>query len=450
MNTLSLPPHDGDQYRGYRGSVLLSTTNIDEHELIFFSPRELFAELNASQGVSAKLYQDLLLRMIELQQWVERGHTLVVLGLYPLSFTTEVNGEILNNRLPLLKEISITAKTGNRIESVPEKGISDLLGGLATSLMYDVVISGPSLIPLLTVRTAHASVGRPSIVAGYIRLGKGAVVFAPAGEEAGKPSYLSALEQLPPLLHRVRQDYPSWIDSFLTVHEIPSFEDARSRKGQVEKLITEIAAVEAEIESERRLKQLFVGTGPIFEEAVAKALREFDLEVVVGPHPRADLLATNGNRIAAVEAKGVEGAAREEYVRQVAIWMAEADAALGMALDALDPELKGYREQLDKLGLEKLDKDKDCKGILVLGTFRSLPPDQRTEPDFPENVVRVLKRQDVCALTGLQLYCLAVIGRSDPSLKETIRTALFETQGVLDLGGDWRQILRSAGDAASG
>jgi hypothetical protein len=449
MSTLTLPPHDGDQYRG---SALLSTTNFDEHELIFFSPRELFAEMNASERVSANLYQDVLLRMIELQQWVERGQTLVVLGLYPLSFTTEVNGEILNstvNRLPLLKEISITAKTGNRIESVPERGISDVLGGIAASLMYDVVMSGPRLIPLLTVRTAHARAG-PSIVAGYVRLGKGAVVFAPAGEGAGKPSYLSALEQLPPLLHRVRQEYPSWIDNFLTVYEIQSFEDARSRKMQVEKLTTEIVAVEADIESKRQLKQLFVGTGPIFEEAVAKALRELDLEVVVGPHPRADLLVTNGNRVAAVEAKGVEGAAKEEYVRQVAIWMAEVDASLGMALDTFDPELKGYREQLEKLGLEKLDKDKDCKGMLVLGTFRLLSPDQRTEPDFPENVVRVLKRQDVCALTGLQLYCLVITVGADPSLKETIRTTLFETQGVLDLGNDWRQILRSVANAASG
>jgi hypothetical protein len=88
-------------------------------------------------------------------------------------------------------------------------------------------------------------------------------------------------------------------------------------------------------------------------------------------------------------------------------------------------------------------KDRVCKGILILGTFRLLPLDQRTQADFTENVIRVLAMGDICALTGLQLYCLVLAARSEPDLKETIMAELFETRGVLGRARDWRQILRT-------
>ena len=222
-----------------------------------------------------------------------------------------------------------------------------------------------------------------------------------------------------------------------------------TRKKETERLAGEIAAGEAEIEGARQLKQLLVGTGADFEDAVAKALRELGLEVVPGPHPRADLLVTDGTRIAAVEAKGIEGAAKEDYVRQVRMWMPEVDAALAPSSDETeDPLLNKYTEQLQKLNLEALDRNADCKGILVLGTFRLLPLDQRTQADFVENVIQVITRQDICALTGLQLFGLIIMTRSEPSLKESIRTALFATRGILNLAKDWRQFLEATSAVA--
>jgi hypothetical protein len=166
-----------------------------------------------------------------------------------------------------------------------------------------------------------------------------------------------ALQQLSPLLRCAAPEFPSWIDSFRTASEIDAFDGALSRKAEIDKLNSEIATIEEEIDSGRQLKQLFVGTGTTFEETVGEALRELGLDVVVGPHPRADLLTTNGKRIAAVEAKGLEGAAKEEHVRQVILWMAEVYNALGMASDAAaDPVAKGYREQLEKLNLRDVDK----------------------------------------------------------------------------------------------
>jgi hypothetical protein len=106
-----------------------------------------------------------------------------------------------------------------------------------------------------------------------------------------------------------------------------------------------------------------------------------------------------------------------------------------------DPVLEVYGHQLAQLNLGGRDKDHDCKGILVLGTFRLTPLDQRTQPDFPNNVQLVMNRQDICALSGIQLFSLVVLARSDDTLKAQFREALFSSRGVLPLGLDWKQVL---------
>jgi hypothetical protein len=241
-------------------------------------------------------------------------------------------------------------------------------------------------------------------------------------------------------------EFPSWVDRFRTSWEAGAFNGVSARQAELERLQTELAELDGAIDDARQLKQLFVGTGTPFQTAVASALVELGLQVVNGPNPRADLLATNGVRIAAIETKGVEGVAREEYVRQVMMWMPEVDAALATEMEHAenDQVLEDYKQQLAGLNLSARKKDQDCKGILVLGTLRLTPLDQRTQPSFPENVKTVLVRQDICALTGLQLFILVTLARSDPALKDQFQQALFDTRGVLELGLDWSQALELA------
>lgn len=176
------------------------------------------------------------------------------------------------------------------------------------------------------------------------------------------------------------------------------------------------------------------------------ALSELGFQVVAGPHPRADILAFDGNRVAAVEAKGIEGAAREEHARQVLVWCKEVDFALSTPLDeaASDQVIGDYKAKLSELDLIGRDESFDCKGILVLGTFRSQPLPDRAEYGFGENVEMLLKREDACAMTGLQLYCLIITARAEPEKRESIRAAIMQARGVLEAANDWRQILQAA------
>jgi hypothetical protein len=93
--------------------------------------------------------------------------------------------------------------------------------------------------------------------------------------------------------------------------------------------------------------------GDSFKIAVAAALSELGLRVVDGPHPRADLLVSDGTRLGAVEAKGLEGSARENNLRQAERWTAEVRSAVSSTPErrAADPDLPRYAEQIEKLGI---------------------------------------------------------------------------------------------------
>jgi hypothetical protein len=432
------------------GSPLLSTTNLYEHELIFLSPYALARELWATQQhyVQKDKHEAAVAKMAQLVEWVKKGHTLVALGPTPVPFSVVQYGRTLHefsvecySPLDLIK---MTPKSGGSVQvsGQNEKIISDLLSKHLTS--YSVVISGKGLVPLITVKTANTS-GATDIVAGYVQLEKGLVIFAPHWNGPGS-DYWQALAQLPSILRREPTAFPEWVDDYRTKSEAEIF-DSRERSNQeVQKLRAEIIALEADIENQRQLKRLFTATGPDFEDAVCDALRELGFQMTVGPHPRADLLGSDGVRVAAIEAKGIEGAAREEHVRQVMMWMPEVDAALSTPIDesASDPVIESYKTRLRELDLSKRDTARDCKGILVLGTFRSLPLAERTGLDFVNNVAQVLTRQDVCALTGLQLFNLVIIGRTEPEKKQGIRAAIMATIGVLGTSKDWSETMQVA------
>jgi hypothetical protein len=191
------------------------------------------------------------------------------------------------------------------------------------------------------------------------------------------------------------------------------------------------------------LKHLFCSTGNTFATAVASALTELSLSVLEGPHPRADLLSTRANRFIAVEAKGVEGPAKEGHLRQVERWSAEVNSTVELPAEDVsrDPDLRRYAEQLNKLGVPFSDITENCKPLMVIGTFRTTPLVDRTEPDFPDPVVRSLNRSQACAMTGLQLFTLVMQAREKPELKEQIVDEIIGTYGVFARGTDWSQYL---------
>lgn len=294
-------------------------------------------------------------------------------------------------------------------------------------------------MPLL--RVARGSPGPTQIVGGYRRYGQGLIIYLPSvdGGAVEWAPYINDVSELQNALTSAPSALPKWIDQYQTAEDVKAFAQIAELTRQTSELQVQLDKQHAVIQASRDLKRLVFDTGTAFADAVSTALTELGLSVVEGPHPRADLLASNGTRFGAIEAKGVEGPAKEKDVRQTVQWIAEVNSALASSKEELDADLLRYAEQLAKL---PIDPDgNDCKGFLILGTFRKHPLADRPHPDFPEPVTRVLERTDVCALTGLQLLGLILQSRQDPSLRPIIVKELFETRGVLQRAKNWNEFL---------
>jgi hypothetical protein len=319
-----------------------------------------------------------------------------------------------------------------------------VLEGFLPHLRYDVVLKGAKLRGLMRVHLAQA--GPEQIVAGYVRHEKGIIIFVPdVSSNTARQVYALALAQLPATLTESgRVERPDWVSQLWTNDEVRAREVICDAKAKIVALENEIADEEINIADANRLKELFFATGERFQMAVGLALKELGLSVVDGPHSRADIISFDGVTLAAIEAKGLEGWAREFHLRQVDTWKGEVQQTLSAT--ALERKgnsiLSSYANQLETLGIKLADGadiDIDCKGIMVIGTYRLIPLFDRKGEDFPAPVIAKIKLSRVCALSGLQLYNLVMQSRIDRgSSKEQIRRSLFDTEGILAMGRQWQ------------
>lgn len=345
-----------------------------------------------------------------------------------------------------LSGISFLTATGTRVDYCGPPALKEVFESKLSRFRYDSLIAGEALVPLL--RVAAATAGTSQIVGGYRRFGLGLIFFIPpfTGNIIENKAFFERISNLPKLLKNAPSDLPEWVDAYQSASERKVSEKILKLEREVAELQEEITEERMSLEHHRGLKQLLGGTGTAFANAVAAGLRELGFDVIDGPHPRADLLSVLLTRFIAVEAKGVEGAVREAQFRQVERWTAEVNSTVGLPADEVskDPDLSRYATQLAKLNTPIEEISEDCKGLLIIGTFRKTPLLDRTEPDFPEPVLRLINRSNVCALTGPQLFTLVMQARENPALKAEIATELLTTNGVLARGKDWSNHLVQA------
>jgi hypothetical protein len=426
-------------------STLLSAQSLYEFSTIIWVVDALYNEL-AQQRNQAALEQVLGARMTELQKWVEDGHCLIVINPTAASVAYQHQSGMVVARIEQIfphRLVSPKFTQGTRVEIGREKtAASAILGPLVPKMTYRTVLSGDKLIPLLFAHRATA--GEKSAVGGFCDIGKGRVYFLPFG--GGAPNefelFYCDVARLADCADKSIEVLPQWTSSFRTAHETATLERIGNLNEQRQNIEAMVAAETSKLGEEEGLKHLLSGTGDGFLLAAMTALRELGLLVVEGPNSRADLIASGGGRYFAIEAKGIDGPARERQFRQVERWMAELNLALHADAEHLedDVEIKAYSTCVTQIALAHYDGS-DAKGVLIVGTFRTTALDERRDRDFPDTVERLLTRADTCGMTGVQLFGLVLAVRVDPSLKPIILQEILDTRGVLDRGKDWFQFL---------
>lgn len=436
VNTVNLLP------RGF----LLSAQALHEYSTIVWLVDGLSMEMPGYAHSPIGFEHALANRLLTVQQWVKEGNNLIVVGpsataiYHKVSSGVHVTGSV-HAYFPM-SLIQQTTTVGSKIATIAGAPTNAILDPFLKNMRYRSILAGKKLVPLALARRATA--GEQIIVAGYLQEGKGKVFFVPdgRGQDDNSDTFFRAMAKLPACLAVSREDLPSWTSSFKSARENDISTRVSLLVNERQMIEEQIAEQNAQLVEEEALKHLISGTGEGFAMAVANALRELGFNVTDGPHPRADLIASCANRYIAIEAKGIDGSARERQYRQVERWMAELNNALHSEPDEIkgDPEIERYAECVNKVILSGYDGS-DAKGLLIVGTFRQTPLNERADSDFPDSVVRLLQRTDTCGLTGVQLFGLVMAVRNNPDTKTIIQNEIIETRGLLLRCGDWQEFL---------
>lgn len=427
---------------------LLSTQSLYEYSTVIWEVDSLVNEMAAypPRNASVALEQGLLSRFKDFEKWIRDGHSLIVVG--PTAApVTRMFPDGTTAVAPLQKMFPSSFITMNVMHGTKlvanRTPAGALLAPYLASMSYRATLAGPDFTPILFAH--RATPGEPFAVGGFIKLGEGCVFFVPTFDEAEDvkaEAFYRAISQLPGQTQSKLEELPEWTKSFRTSGEQSILTRILDLEARREELDLQVASEKAVLAADEGLKQLLAGSGSGFLTAVIAGLQEIGLTVVEGPNSRADLIATCSNRYVAVEAKGIDGPVKERQYRQVERWRVELNTALHSDAEEIagDPEISQYAQCVGQLKL--LDYDgHDAKGLLVVGTYRHTPLDQRSEPDFPDSVRRLLERSDVCGMTGLQLFGMVISVRKDPGLRAVIQSELLETRGVLERCKSWNETL---------
>jgi len=222
---------------------------------------------------------------------------------------------------------------------------------------------------------------------------------------------LAAIEQLSGSRSISR---PSWAEQYATTEQEHLRAEIVKQQSQIESARARLAELQQQREVAEAKDQLFLGSGRALELEVKNVLEVLG-GTVTDPLPgRDDWKVSFPEGDAVVEVKGVAKSAAEKHAAQLEKWV------------AADFEEKG----------------KAPKGILVVNTWRTLPLTERTEEDFPSQMLPYCKSREHCLITGLQLFLILAEVTKDRDRASYWRNLLLETSGPVPGLDDWQSVIQ--------
>lgn len=217
-------------------------------------------------------------------------------------------------------------------------------------------------------------------------------------------------------LHSPSEELPRWVENFSFVEDLLRAEEIRQLEKRRQQLLLEIDKKKLEQAESDDWKLLFTAQGATLEHQVALAFEVLGFEVERGEKGRTDLRIKWQGKKAVVEVKGVGKSASEKNAAQLEKWASEETISSGMP----------------------------PKGVLVVNAWKNLPPDERVQPAFPEQMLPFSVNRGHCLITGLQLLAMVRACKSDPSERDAICASIMETVGTVDGWDDLDQIFVAA------
>jgi hypothetical protein len=261
-------------------------------------------------------------------------------------------------------------------------------------------------------------------VASIANVRAGAVIALPRDleEELEDSVFVDALIEL---VRAVRNDggdfsQPEWATSFIIGAEGALSTGVDEAQRRVEDALLQADAARGSLQLLQRRKLLITGSGKALEAVVHDALEALGFVVAEGAPGRTDRIATHPQfGPAVIEVKGKSKSAAEKDSAQLEKWVA------------------AYLEE----------HDAKAKPILVVNAWRELRLDERSEPAFPDQMLRYAQAREHCLVTGAQLLCAWLEVEQAPERAADVVADLLAASGRWPRYEDWRSWITVAAPA---
>lgn len=399
-----------------------------------------------SEDESATILADIHRRRLEFRDFLAMGRTLIVvlrsdLRFYAHTGEKQTSGTGRNQKVThivadhtLLSALPIEIPTpqraqGDRIAAPGDGELATVLRAFRQHIEYAAVLPGPWGTVAATIE------GTDRTVASVFEVdGGGRLILLPTtrflpveddededNDQGGGGRYpQEAVDFQDALIAAVRnlgsvdgQVRPAWADVYSTA-ETREAESAVTRQiASIERARSRLATLQGKLERAQLQQQLYYASGSSLELRVKEALELLGGEPLATIPGRADLRIRFGDATVVVEVKGLSKSAGERNSAQLEKWLASELEATGS----------------------------NPKGVLVVNTWKDLPLAERTEADFPAQMIPYAVARSHCLITGLQLFVIVQDVRADPSRKEHWIELILNTNGPLASVPDWRTYL---------
>lgn len=307
-------------------------------------------------------------------------------------------------------EITITHICGNNIDPCCSSPFVDFFKKNRNILDYYAVLkTNEKVNPLAKVN------GSDKVISAIVPYMNGNVIFLPHPwdegaydtEEEWKTDSIRFLNSIWELEQAITigEDelvFPQWANKYSILNEAEQLSNRDSLLSKISALQELLEQQEHSIQHVQQYKYLLTSSGALLEKTVKKVLTELGFTLFEPEDKRSDIIAKYGDTYIVAEIKGVSKSAAEKHATQLEKWSSQ------------------FLEE----------KEQKAKPILIVNGYNNLPLEERTEPVFPDQMVKYSISREHALVTTTQLLCLFIEVQNHPECKNERIQELLSTIGI--------------------
>jgi len=281
----------------------------------------------------------------------------------------------------------------------------------ADDRQFRVEFTDFNCIPLARVSTTN------KVVSIYKQIKNSPVVLLPYFDPLfiNKKANKKLLLDFDKSLRATDNKLPKWTNNYFLPYEKKSVKKITSIEKQLSTLKIELDKQHNNLKTIQSEKALFALQGIPLEKKVESIFEE--LGFVIEPQTnnnRADIIMSYESNHIVVEVKGLKKSAGEKNAAQLEKWISQYYVNNGI----------------------------HPKGMLIVNGFREMPIIDRTNEVFPRQMLGYCENREICLISSLQLLCMAIDIRNNPSIKSSLINKLLQTTGIFEEYKNWQNYIK--------